>query len=140
VQSTAFYLAPNKKVVSWWRPSYAWAACRGKYGGEGDAEALARAAEAGDVACVNALLDKYPAVVVLHDSPDKIYTERRDSADEVHICYGGVCIVISILETQAGEEEERISETEAARERYAVLRIYALKSAEVVRRESNIGV
>jgi len=60
--------------VSWWRPSYAWAACRGKYGGESDGETLARAAEAGDVACINALLDKYPAVVVLHDSPDRIYT------------------------------------------------------------------
>jgi hypothetical protein len=118
--------------VSWWRPSYAWAACRGKYGGEDDAETLARAAEAGDVACVNALLDKYPAVVVLHDSPDKIYTVQRDSGGEVHICYGEVCIVISILETQAGEEERKISEAEANRETYAVLRIYALKSAEVV--------
>ena len=118
--------------MSWWRPSYAWAACRGKYGGESDAEALARAAEAGDVACVNALLDKYPAVVVLHDKPDRIYTAQRDSAEEVHICYGELCIVISIIETQAGEEEEKISETETAREKYAVLRVYALKSAEIV--------
>jgi hypothetical protein len=113
--------------------SYAWAACKGKYGGESDAEALARAAEAQDVACINALLDKYPSVVVLHDKPDRIYTSRRDSTEEVHICYGELCIVISIIETQAGEEEEKISEAEAARERYAVLRVYALKSAEVVR-------
>ena len=119
--------------MSWWRPSYAWAACRGKYGGESDAEALARVAEAGDVACINALLDKYPAVVVLHDSPDKIYTSRRDSTEEVHICYGEVCIVISILETEAGREEEEISKAEAAREKYAVLQIYALKTAEIVR-------
>jgi len=118
--------------VSWWRPSYAWAACRGKYGGEGDAETLARAAETGDVACINALLDKYPAVVVLHDKPDRIYTVRRDATEEVHICYGELCIVISIIETQAGEEEEKISETETAREKYAVLRVYALKSAEIV--------
>lgn len=119
--------------MSWWRPSYAWAACRGKYGGESDAETLARATETGDVACINALLDKYPAVVVLHDKPDKIYTVRRDSSEEVHICYGELCIVISIIETQAGEEEEKISEAEATRERYAVLSIYALKSAEVVK-------
>jgi len=118
--------------VSWWRPSYAWAACRGKYGGEGDAETLARAAETGDVACINALLDKYPAVVVLHDKPDRIYTVQRDATEEVHICYGELCIVISIIETQAGEEEEKISETETAREKYAVLRVYALKSAEIV--------
>lgn len=120
--------------MSWWRPSYAWAACRGKYGGESDAEALSKAAEAGDVACINALLDKYPAVVVLHDKPDKIYTTRRDSSEEVHICYGELCIVISIIEAQPGEEEEKISEADAARERYAVLSIYALKSAEVVKR------
>ena len=119
--------------MSWWRPSYAWAACRGKYGGESDAETLARAAETGDVACINALLDKYPSVVVLHDKPDKIYTARRDSAEEVHICYGELCIVISIIEAQAGEEEEKISEAEASKERYVVLSIYALKSAEVVR-------
>jgi hypothetical protein len=119
--------------VSWWRPSYAWAACKGKYGGEGDAETLARAAESGDVACINALLDKYPAVVVLHDKPDKIYTTRRGSTEEVHICYGELCIVISIIETQPGEEEEKIRETEAGRERYVVLSIYALRSAEVVR-------
>jgi hypothetical protein len=119
--------------VSWWRPSYAWAACRGKYGGESDAETLAKAAEAGDVACINALLDKYPSVVVLHDKPDRIYASRRDSTEEVHICYGELCIVISIIETQAGEEEEKISETEADRERYAVLHVYALKSADVVR-------
>jgi hypothetical protein len=135
VQSTAFYLGADKKVMSWWRPSYAWAACRGKYGGEDDAEALARAAEAGDVACINAMLDKYPAVVVLHDRPDKIYTSRRDSSEEIHICYGELCIVISILEAQAGAEEEKIAEVEAAREKYAVLSIYALKSAEAVRRE-----
>ena len=126
--------------MSWWRPSYAWAACKGKYGGESDGETLARAAEAGDVACINALLDKYPAVVVLHDKPDKIYTTRRDSAEEVHICYGELCIVISIIETQTGEEEEKITESEAGRERYAVLNVYALKNAEVVRRESNVGV
>ena len=119
--------------MSWWRPSYAWAACRGKYGGESDSETLARAAETGDVACINALLDKYPAVVVLHDKPDRIYTVRRDSTEEVHICYGELCIVITIIETQAGEEEERISEAESAREVYAVLRVYALKSAEVVK-------
>jgi hypothetical protein len=119
--------------VSWWRPSYAWAACRGKYGGESDGETLARAAEAGDVACINALLDKYPAVVVLHDSPDRIYTSRRDSTEEVHICYGELCIVITIMETQPGEEEEKISEAESAREKYAVLNVYALKSAEVVK-------
>jgi len=123
--------------VSWWRPSYAWAACKGKYGGEGDAEALARAAEAGDVACINALLDKYPAVVVLHDAPDKIYTARREFGEEVHICYGELCIVISIIEAQAGEEEEKISEGEAAREKYAVLKVYALKSAESIRREKD---
>ncbi len=122
--------------MSWWRPSYAWAACKGKYGGEGDAETLARAAEAGDVACINAMLDKYPAVVVLHDSPDRIYTARRDTTEEVHICYGELCIVISIIETQAGEEEEKIRESEAAREKYAVLRVYALKSAEVVKAAS----
>ena len=133
VQSTAFYLGADKKVVSWWRPSYAWAVCRGKYGGESDAETLAGAAEAGDVACINALLDKYPAVVVLHDSPDRIYTVRRDSANEIHICYGELCIVISILEAQASGEEEEISKAEASREKYAVLRVYALKSAEVVR-------
>jgi hypothetical protein len=121
--------------MSWWRPSYAWAACRGRYGGESDAEALARAAEAGDVACVNALLDKYPAVAVLHDKPDKIYTARRGSSEEVHICYGELCIVISIIEAQAGEEEEKVAEGEAARERYAVLKIYALKNAEPIRRE-----
>jgi len=121
--------------VSWWRPSYAWAACKGKYQAEDDAEALAKAAEAGDVACINALLDKYPAVVVLHDPPDKIYTTRRGSAEEVHICYGELCIVISIIETQAGEEEEKVSEAEAAREKYAVLQIYALKSAEVVKKD-----
>jgi len=85
------------------------------------------------VACINALLDKYPSVVVLHDKPDKIYTARRDSAEEVHICYGELCIVISIIEAQAGEEEEKISEAEASKERYVVLSIYALKSAEVVR-------
>jgi hypothetical protein len=95
---------------------------------------LSKAAEAGDVACINALLDKYPAVVVLHDKPDKIYTTRRDSSEEVHICYGELCIVISIIEAQPGEEEEKISEADAARERYAVLSIYALKSAEVVKR------
>ena len=121
--------------MSWWRPSYAWAACRGKYGGESDAEALARAAETGDVACINALLDKYPAVVVLNDKPDRIYTARRDATEEVHICYGELCIVVCIIETQAGEEEEKISEAEAARERYAALSIYALKSAEVVKRD-----
>jgi hypothetical protein len=121
--------------VSWWRPSYAWAACRGKYGGEDDVEALARAAEAGDVACINAMLDKYPAVIVIHDKPDKIYTARRDSTEEVHICYGELCIVISIIEAQPGEEEEKISEAEAVRERYAVLNVYALKSAEVVKRD-----
>jgi hypothetical protein len=135
VHSTAFYYADNKKLVSWWRPSYAWAACRGKYQAEDDAETLAKAAEAGDVACINALLDKYPAVVVLHDKPDKIYTARRNSAEEVHICYGELCIVISIIEAQAGEEEEKISEGEAVREKYAVLKVYALKNAEVVRRE-----
>jgi hypothetical protein len=133
VQSTAFYLGADKKVVSWWRPSYAWAACKGKYGGEDDAETLARAAENNDIACINALLDKYPAVVVLHDKPDRIYTTRRDSAEEIHICYGELCIVISIIETQTGEEEEKISEAEANREKYAVLRVYALKSAEVVK-------
>ena len=85
------------------------------------------------MACVNALLDKYPAVVVLHDKPDKIYTARRDSTEEVHICYGELCIVVSIIETQAGEEEEKISGAETAREKYAVLRVYALKSAEVVK-------
>lgn len=121
--------------MSWWRPSYAWAACRGKYGGESDAEVLTKAAEAGDVSCINALLDKYPSVAVLHDKPDKIYTARRGSAEEVHIYYGEVCIVVSIIEAQAGEEEEKIAEGEAARERYAVLKIYALKSAEAVRRE-----
>ena len=121
--------------MSWWRPSYAWAACRGKYGGEDDAETLAKAAEAGDVACINALLDKYPAVVVLHDAPDRIYTARREFGEEVHICYGGLCIVISIIETQPGEEEEKIAEGESAREKYAVLSIYALKSAEVVKKE-----
>lgn len=126
--------------MSWWRPSYAWAACRGKYGGESDAETLARAAEAGDVACINALLDKYPAVAVLHDEPDRIYTVRRDSAEEVHICYSELCIVISIIETQTGEEEEKISGAESGRERYAVLNIYALKSAEVVRREPNASI
>jgi hypothetical protein len=121
--------------VSWWRPSYAWAACKGKYQAEDDADALVRAAEAGDVACINAMLDKYPSVVVLHDQPDKIYTVRRDSTEEVHICYSELCIVLSILETQAGEEEEKISEGEATREKYAVLSIYALKSAEVVKKE-----
>jgi hypothetical protein len=121
--------------MSWWRSSYAWAACRGRYQAEDDADALAKAAEAGDVACINAMLDKYPAVVVLHDKPDKIYTARRDSSEEVHICYGELCIVISILEAQAGEEEDRIAEAEASREKYAVLSIYALKSAEAVRRE-----
>ena len=119
--------------MSWWRPSYAWAACRGKYGGESDAETLARAAESNDIACINALLDKYPSVVVLHDKPDRIYTARRDSTEEVHICYGGLCIVVTIIEAQPGEEEEKISEAEAAREKYAVLSIYALKSAEVVK-------
>ena len=121
--------------MSWWRPSYAWAACRGKHGGEDDAEALARAAEAGDVACINALLDKYPSVVVLRDEPDKIYTVRRGPSEEVHICYGELCIVISIIDVQAGGEEEKIAEGEASRERYAVLSVYALKSADVVRRE-----
>ncbi len=87
------------------------------------------------MACVNALLDKYPAVAVLHDKPDKIYTARRDSSEEVHICYGELCIVISIIEAQAGEEEEKVAEGEAARERYAVLKIYALKNAEPIRRE-----
>lgn len=126
--------------MSWWRPSYAWAACRGKYGGESDAETLARAAEAGDVACINALLDRYPSVVVLRDEPDKVYTVRRGSAEEVHICYGELCIVVSIIETQPGGEEEKIAEMETAREKYAVLSIYALKSAEVVRRESSAGI
>ena len=119
--------------MSWWRPSYAWAACRGKYGGESDAETLARAAENSDVVCVNALLDKYPSVVVLHGKPDRIYTARRDSTEEVHICYGELCIVVTIIEAQPGGEEEKISEAEAAREKYAVLSIYALKSAEVVK-------
>ena len=122
--------------MSWWRPSYAWAACRGKYGGESDGETLAKAAEDGDVACINALLDKYPAVVVLHDKPDKIYTARRNSMEEVHICYGELCIVITIIETQPGGEEEKISEAESAREKYAVLNVYALKSAEVVKATS----
>ena len=126
--------------MSWWRPSYAWAACRGRYGGESDAETLARAAETGDVACINALLDKYPSVAVLHDKPDRIYTVRRDSTEEVHICYGELCIVVSIIETQAGEEDEKISEAEADKGRYVVLSIYALKSAEVVRRESSSSI
>ena len=119
--------------MSWWRPSYAWAACRGKYGGGSDAETLAEAAEAGDVACINALLDKYPSVAVLRDKPDRIYISRRDSTEEVHICYGELCIVVSIIETQAGEEEVKVSEAEASRERCVVLSIYALKSAEVVK-------
>ena len=85
------------------------------------------------MACINALLDKYPSVAVLHDKPDNIYISRRDSMEEVHICYGELCIVVSIIEAQAGEEEEKISGAEASRERYAVLSIYALKSAEVVR-------
>lgn len=121
--------------MSWWRPSYAWAACKGKYQAEDDAEALAKAAEAGDVACINALFDKLPAILVLHDKPDRIYTMQRGSTEEVHICYGELCIVVSIIETQAGEEEEKISEGEAAREHYAVLRVYALKSAEVVKKD-----
>jgi len=123
--------------VSWWRPSYAWAACKGKYGAEDDAEALAKAAEAGDVACINALLDKYPSVVVLHDAPDKTYAVRREYGEEVHICYGDLCIVASLLEAPPGEEEDKIAEGEAAREKYAVLKVYALKGAEPIRREKD---
>jgi hypothetical protein len=120
--------------MSWWRPSYAWASCRGKYGAKEDWEALYKAATEGDIACINALLDKYPSVIVLNDKPDQVSVHRRGDDQEVHICYDKLCIVMVLMETNPAEEEEKIAEGEAARagERYVVLRVYALNNAEVV--------
>ena len=120
--------------MSWWRPSYAWAACKGKYGAKEDWEALYKAAESADIACINALLDKYPAVLILNDKPDRVSIHKRGDDQEVHICYGELCIVVVLMEAGAAEEEEKVAEGEAARagERFAVLRVYALKNAEVV--------
>ena len=124
--------------MSWWRPSYAWAACKGKYNAKDDWEALIKAAEAQDIACMNALGDKYPVLFVLNDKPDNVSVHRRGDDQEVHICYDKLCIVVVLMETNPAEEEEKVAEAEAARagERYVVLRVYALKSAEVVAKKA----
>jgi hypothetical protein len=101
---------------------------------------LTKAAENADIACINALLDKYPAVIVLNDKPDRISIHKRGDGQEVHICYGELCIVVALMEAGPAEEEEKVAEGEAARagERFAVLRVYALKSAEVVAAKKGI--
>lgn len=110
-----------------WRPSYAWAACRGKYGADSDEEALVRAAEAGDVSCINAIFDRYPAVVVLHDAPDAIHVQKTERGSEVHICYAQLCVVVHLLESAPGAEDEEVSEAASRREQYAVLNIFVLR-------------
>jgi hypothetical protein len=110
-----------------WRPSYSWAACRGKYGASSDEEALTAVAEAGDVSCINALFDRYPAVVILHDRPDVVAVQKTDSGSEVHICYAQLCVVIHLIEAAPGAEDEEVSEAASRREQYAVLNIFVLR-------------
>jgi hypothetical protein len=110
-----------------WRPSYSWAACKGKYGATSDEEALAAAAEAGDVSCINALFDRYPAVVVLHDAPNSVYVQKTEHGSEVHICYSQLCVVIHLIEAAPGAEDEEVAEALSRREQYAVLNVYVLR-------------
>ena len=118
-----------------WRPSYSWASCKGKYGASSDEEALVRAAEAGDVSCINALFDRYPAVVILHDKPDVVAVQKTDRGSEVHICYAQLCVVIQLIEAAPGAEDEEVAEAASRREQYAVLNVYVLRERLLKKRD-----